>query len=233
MNPIIDLLDRARACKSEGQLVGAVQAHFAAHFGVRQVYYVTNDGQGAPRPTRILTGSEPAWLNRYVEQGYGAIDPIQAAALHSGRPVWWPEMIRRDWEEWPPEVRQFGFVNGVTVYFTGQDRWLTGFALPLGEPDDEAEHIWRAFGPEIVLTAAHADMLLRRGTRSAEMGLSPRERDCLALVAQGLGTGRIAERLRLSERTVLFHLSNARKKLGARSRAQAAARAARLGLIEP
>ncbi|WP_375481155.1 LuxR C-terminal-related transcriptional regulator [uncultured Jatrophihabitans sp.] len=53
--------------------------------------------------------------------------------------------------------------------------------------------------------------------------LSTREREVLALVAAGHSTPRIAALLFLSPRTVDKHLENVRTKLGARTRAQAAA----------
>ena len=61
--------------------------------------------------------------------------------------------------------------------------------------------------------------------------LSPRERDVLRLVAEGLSDGEIAERLVLSPHTVHRHVANIRRKLGLHSRAAAAAHAARTGLV--
>lgn len=54
--------------------------------------------------------------------------------------------------------------------------------------------------------------------------LSAREREVLDHVAQGLSTPEIAVRLGLSRSTVKTHVENARRKLGARTRAEAVAR---------
>ena len=51
--------------------------------------------------------------------------------------------------------------------------------------------------------------------------LSPRERETLALLADGLSNSEIAERLGISEKTVRNHLSHLFDKLGVWSRAQA------------
>jgi pimeloyl-ACP methyl ester carboxylesterase/DNA-binding CsgD family transcriptional regulator len=51
--------------------------------------------------------------------------------------------------------------------------------------------------------------------------LSPRERDILALIADGLANAEIAERLAISDKTVRNHLSNVFDKLGVWTRAQA------------
>lgn len=61
--------------------------------------------------------------------------------------------------------------------------------------------------------------------------LSRREREVLALVAEGLSEQEIAEQLSLSRHTVHRHVANIRRKLGRPSRAAAVAEAARLGLI--
>ena len=62
--------------------------------------------------------------------------------------------------------------------------------------------------------------------------LSDRERQVLSLYARGAQTAAVADRLRLSERTVREYLARARVKLGARSRSQAIARAVLDGLID-
>jgi DNA-binding NarL/FixJ family response regulator len=63
--------------------------------------------------------------------------------------------------------------------------------------------------------------------------LNDREIDALTWVARGKTSIQIAEILELSKRTVDFHLNNARVKLGAATRTQAAIKAAVGRLIEP
>jgi pimeloyl-ACP methyl ester carboxylesterase/DNA-binding CsgD family transcriptional regulator len=61
--------------------------------------------------------------------------------------------------------------------------------------------------------------------------LTPREREVLRLVAEGLSDGDIADRLVLSPHTVHRHVANILSKLGLHSRAAAAAHGARAGLV--
>lgn len=59
------------------------------------------------------------------------------------------------------------------------------------------------------------------GEHPAFETLSPREREILALISEGLGNADIGERLSISEKTVRNHVSNLFDKLGVWTRAQA------------
>jgi len=61
--------------------------------------------------------------------------------------------------------------------------------------------------------------------------LSPREREVLTLLAEGLPTKQIARALDITERTVKFHVASLFVKLGASNRAQVVALAARHNLL--
>ena len=70
----------------------------------------------------------------------------------------------------------------------------------------------------------------RTATRENASGLTPREVEVLALLGDGLRNAEIADRLFLSARTIDHHVSAILRKLGVRTRAQAATEAVRLGL---
>jgi len=63
--------------------------------------------------------------------------------------------------------------------------------------------------------------------------LSKREHQCLTLAANGLTTGDISTKLRISARTVQFHFDTVRSKLGAANRQEAIALAVTHGIIQP
>jgi len=70
----------------------------------------------------------------------------------------------------------------------------------------------------------------RPATRAAPAGLTPREQEVLALLADGLADREISARLVISERTVHHHVSAVLSKIGVSSRTAAAREAARLGI---
>lgn len=76
---------------------------------------------------------------------------------------------------------------------------------------------------ELRLTRAHT-------ARSQVTALTPREREVLALVGQGLSNQSIARRLSLAEGTVKAHVSTILTRLNAENRVQAAITAHEAGL---
>lgn len=61
--------------------------------------------------------------------------------------------------------------------------------------------------------------------------LTPREIECLRLLAGGESTKRVAHRLAISIKTAQHHVANARKKLGARNSVHAVALAVAQGIL--
>jgi DNA-binding NarL/FixJ family response regulator len=72
---------------------------------------------------------------------------------------------------------------------------------------------------------------MQRGNGTSHTALTEREREVLALLADGLTNAAIAERLVVSVHTVRNHVSNLSAKLGARSKLEALSIAVRDGLL--
>ncbi len=86
---------------------------------------------------------------------------------------------------------------------------------------------------DAVRERARGEQALRdlRAARAEAGLLTTREREVLALVAQGLSNPEIAQRLVLSTHTVHRHVANLMRKLGVTSRIAAVSRGSQLGLI--
>lgn len=83
----------------------------------------------------------------------------------------------------------------------------------------EGEPAWKRFQESVLEFAGIASA--PAGEDAAFATLSPREREILALISEGLGNAAIGERLSISEKTVRNHISSVYDKLGVWTRAQA------------
>lgn len=85
-----------------------------------------------------------------------------------------------------------------------------------------------------VLDPSFVDLVAPEGTQvtgGADL-LTAREREVMALLADGLSNKEIAQRLEISEHTAKFHVNSILQKMGAQKRVEAVVRAAKLGIIE-
>lgn len=103
------------------------------------------------------------------------------------------------------------------------DAGASGYILKDATPDEVIAAVRSAAAGDVPLDPKAARVLLerQRAGRPARR-LSDREREVLALVAQGLANKQIARRLSISERTVKAHLTNIFQQLGVTDRTQAA-----------
>ena len=126
----------------------------------------------------------------------------------------------------------------VLTSFSDRDRILAaldagaaGYLLKDAEPEELLRGVHAAAAGDAPLAPRAASALLeeRRETRpSAE--LTPREREVLLMVAEGLPNKLIARRLEISEGTVKAHLTRVFERIGVTDRTQAALWAERHGL---
>ncbi|WP_397472159.1 two-component system response regulator NarL [Rheinheimera sp.] len=103
-----------------------------------------------------------------------------------------------------------------------------GYLLKDSDPEILLEHIKRALSGKMVLSEAVTQVLataLRRPTVKAPAelnSLTNREHEILSFIAKGLSNKLIARELNISDGTVKVHVKHLLKKLGLRSRVEAA-----------
>jgi DNA-binding CsgD family transcriptional regulator len=200
--------------------------------------------------------AESAWLEGRPEAIVEATEEAYRLALESGSPwpiaelAWWRR--RGEVTEEIPAGAGGPFVHHLRgEWLQAADAWRAAGcpyeeALALAEADDEPARR-RALDELNRLGSSPAAQIVARRlrergarglprgprptTRANPAGLTNREVEVLALVAEGLSNTEIAGRLVVSRKTVDHHVSAILRKLGTRSRGQAAAQAARLGIV--
>jgi DNA-binding CsgD family transcriptional regulator len=224
-------------------LACALQASLGDH-GVSFVSLRTGAAPGAP--PAIATTMPERWIAYYRDQRYAEIDPGPADAMRAVSPLKMCFSESHPGFTWRGRLRGMGRelaeidVRGAVVVplapLPGEAYCLATFFT--GEPS----HLFDGWAAEtrvhLEQAAAIAHYRLRQlRAATAEAGrdvtcrLTERETEVLARFAAGERVARVAWHLGLSPRTVEFHLSNARRKLRAKTREQAVAVAVRDGLI--
>ncbi len=116
-----------------------------------------------------------------------------------------------------------------------------GFLLKHAAPSDLVSAIRRVAAGDAWIDPMVAGKVIsalshypQAGTSNATIEqLTPREREVLTLIADGLSNTEISQRLVLSEATVKTHVSRILMRTGCRDRAQAVVLAFRSGLVSP
>jgi DNA-binding NarL/FixJ family response regulator len=116
--------------------------------------------------------------------------------------------------------------------FGALDAGASAFVPKDAPADDVVVAARHAAGSPRSFTAPDLADAMRRRMSPSGPQLSPREREVLDLLAEGLGVSQISRRLFISDSTTKTHISKLYEKLGAGNRAQAIMAALRLGLIE-
>lgn len=133
--------------------------------------------------------------------------------------------FRTYWEA----LGEAGIADALCATSYGPRGVITSLHLGFGERDIDPDMARAAQMAGLMLTERLTEF--SGGLDDDLPGLSDRERDCLAFMADGRRDKDIAGLLGITETTVRFHIDNARRKLGAKNRAQAVARLANLRLL--
>jgi len=179
-----------------------------------------------------------SWLRRYQEAGHASNDPVMKHVSRSTLPVFWDDANRAD----PTnivfgEAREHGLAYGVTVTVSvpGGQRALLSLSAGRRLRGASAHRMTQAGLVQLTAHYVHEAVRVVDNAVNAQAlpALTAREKDCLQWAAIGKTSWEMAQILQISERTVVFHLTNAAGKLGAVNRRQAVVRALNLRLISP
>jgi len=244
-------LDEATVTALEGRAQTPISGAWACCFLVSACLSVYDFERAFAWSDRIAVFADrygSRWMLAFCRAEYGAIDRWrgrwpQAEALleasiedfaHS-RPAWTPgpltglaeRLLRHAGPEGrldrvgPLELRIRAQLKGALTPFRKVEGWLR----------ELRQLARRAAAANRELEAANRALNELGADRPPLPELTPREREVLTLLTQGLTNRQLAERLVVSEHTVHRHVTNILRKLDAPSRAAAAALAARHGLI--
>lgn len=196
------------------------------------------DPRGVPalETGRIVNGGFPrSWLSLYLKDGFHLVDPVFLKHFGEyGTQIWtqtYREVTRKEEKEFIECARNFGLEEGVTMGYrppfrsVGSCFSFSGREIP--------RHKRYMVLLECLLPHLHSAISKLFSPPSfSGVPLTAREKEVLSWKKEGRTAWEISRALKISERTVVFHLRNAMCKLGARNSAQAMATALSFGLID-
>lgn len=230
---------------SQYQDAAALEDHF-----IRVLSAFGFDRYACARVDGIVRGKHPAilsakdlsdWDQHWREQNYDAVDPVGQLALSGSPSFTWSNA--RAWaraERGPPtkveerlwgESRENGMGDGMVsrALGPGGETLFIRMTTPDRSIRPSDKPLLDAVG--IVFCTVRLRLHEREGDRKLDGLLTLREQQCLRWASQGLIDAEVGEQLRISIKTVAFHMENAKRKLGARTRLAAYRRAQELGLM--
>ncbi len=174
------------------------------------------------------------WLEYFFAKNFNHFDPVLRAARRTAVGFRWsdiPKLVPLS----PKQIRVLecgrreGIADGYTVpanipgEATGSCNFAVDHATPLPERNLAMAHMIGSFGYE----AARQLWLRQVGIvrREKPINLTPRQHDCLVLVAKGKTDWEIAQVLGLKESTVNGYIDDAKVSLGVTRRSQLVTRA--------
>jgi LuxR family transcriptional activator of conjugal transfer of Ti plasmids len=215
-----------------------VGTRLAQRLGFERFAYLSLAGE----MTTLISSYPKSWTSRYLRSGYQRLDPVVLRARLEHTLFSWggavsSPLVNREQRRFFDEATTFGIRSGITVPIRAGFGRMAAFTLATGNRESHPERLvaeWKDivqlvglyFHTHVTVRLDHCSTLHAVGTE-----LTQRERQCLAWAAQGKTVADIAVLVEIAPRTVVFHLENARRKLGAVSIAHCVAEAVRRCLL--
>jgi DNA-binding CsgD family transcriptional regulator len=234
------------AAEAGEDLVPAVVA-IMHKFGFDSFMYATASYHLRPNNDErmyVFTTLPPEWVVRYDQMAYVECDPRVLYSFESALPLVWDQESERGKsariDRFLDDAMKYGVASGVAfpVYagYPARNIVALNSAVPIIEKARRKE-IVRDLGDIVLFGQCFHEVfvkgIIEDGLAPHFQGapLSPRERECLQMAANGLTSADIAIKLAISERTVTFHFANIISKLGVLNRHEAIATGVAKGII--
>lgn len=237
-NHAVPELEALRVAKTKDDISKALEiAAKRLGFVTWSTIFVTDTPEGPSFYT--LENNPPGYDDIYHDPYICKTNPVMQTLKVSNLPVVWDHKFYQDRShaELYEVQASYGMKFGITaaLHLPGGKHCVVGFDGP--HADALAPNLLPSSLGHLQLLLVHTEAALRPlalpdGEDAGDYEpLTPRERECLVWTAAGKTAWEIGRILKLSEATVTKYLDQVSKKLRCVNKAQAVAKAMRLGLI--
>ncbi len=222
---------------STTQQAESILSAYLAPFGFRAfafTYYAGHVKSGRKLRYHMVSDTLRPWHVYYLEQNYADADRTLEESHLMTLPLWWDvnEQLAQAKNKREQRIRresiEFGINKGLSIPVHGPQHDFVSLTLH----QFRGETCLEKFSSQQFewLAATHIyyhcirKILNLDSQKSSPYRLTNREEQCLLLTAQSWRVETIAKELKISARTVNFHIQNANRKLGTRNKYQASHR---------
>jgi LuxR family transcriptional activator of conjugal transfer of Ti plasmids len=226
-----NFIDRLSSASNPDALRDAMaEAAAALHLSCFAYLFVPHRPRVAPS---LISTYPAAWTEHYLRSHYVRFDPVIIQALSDPEPFKWglgfgstpPSETQRELFE---EAAKFGIRYGFTVPIHDRRGPTAAVTFATDERRPQFELCIHEHRRVLQLMAmyfhAHAQRRAVSERTIEGVSLSAREFECLEWAAEGKSAWEIGHIIGISRHTAVFHLDNAKMKLGVRTIVQAVAR---------
>lgn len=237
---LLETVTKLATCESEEELVEAVNFSNKLLDFQWAAYSLAllNKTKLTATPVKMENISFPEeWAKIYLSNCFHLIDPVYIENYQNFGLQVWDETFKKKQAAssyFRNKAKEFGIKNGYSVggkNFRGTIGTLfsiSGGSLEFNSREKVILNMLRPHIHEALLRIAGPAV---RDYQAQPKPLSKRETELLRLIKNGLGNQDVCGVMKITERTVNFHMSNIMKKLDASSRAHAVAIAINWGLF--
>lgn len=231
-----DCIASMKRAESISDLTGSASAMFV-QLGLPSFAIARFFRRDGAADVSVLAGEfHEEWSQRYLANGYVALSQIAREMTLTAAPYSWDDVMRRRaaseaQQRIRNEAGEMGLEDGLFTPVAWPDGSYVAVALA-GSRRNLADPMVRIWAEILSSYYGCEGRRFFGRPHSAAVRLSPRQRECLVWVRHGKSSGMISDILGLSVETVNDHIAEACRKLGVRTRIQAAVEASLMGLIE-
>lgn len=222
----ITLLEKAKAIKE----LEAVLNRYLSSFGFSSyafTYYAQHVKSGSKLQYEFASKALKPWHEHYIKNNYADSDRTLDADYHRGLPEFWDIELQlkqakslRE-QQIRSESLEFGLRKGLSIPMYGPNGDFVSLTLHQRVGETNLEH-YQSQQYEWTLAAYYYYFYVKKiillEQQSTKIHLTRREKQCLNLTSRDWSVEQIAAELKISLRTVHFHIQNANRKLGVRNK---------------
>lgn len=227
----LDFFDCAYGCVDATSLKAAM-ARYMGELDLGIFAYLALPYQRQEK-ARLISTYQSVWTTHYLHNSYERIDPVIAQARTGPEPFEWGGSgsdlagLSRAQLQLFDEASEFGIRHGFTIPIHDRAGRIAAVTFAADVRRASFAHTVETHRELLQCMAFCFHARIRRLSCPDRfidgIRLSPREFECLQWAAQGKSSWEIGRILNIAQRTAVFHLENAKAKLGVRSISQAIA----------